>query len=546
MQLHKRWLRFGVLLATLALLATACGSSEETTTTTSGDQGQTTTSAAASQDIEELTWALPQIPNTLFVPYSWSTYEGAIMALAQEGLLAFSDDLSVTEALAGSWEQTDATTYVFTLRDGVKFHDGSDLTAEDVVASMSWHLDTQAGSQLGAFYGSVDTIEATGDNEVTVTLTAPDAQFQYTPAHMAGFIFKASQLEQLDTIGSPDNLPIGTGPYQVVEFIPEDRVVLERFDDYWGTNGPAKRIVITAIPDAQTRLLAMRDGEIDGTFDISLNEIDQWEALDNTDVITSSSLGIDLFTMDLETPPFDDIHVRKAISYALDREGLVAAVLQGKGAPAVTVNPPGIWAGVNSESDVESFYSTLPSYAYDMEAAAAELAQSSVPDGFEFTLQVPNLPNLLNAALVLSESLDELGITMNVEQVDFGAWLEVYFAHEPGLGMQAMEWLPDYADPVNYPLLFLHSEGAIVDGVNASNYRNDRVDELIDLARTESDPAARAAALEEMFQIVTEDVPVLNIVWPDSAMAIRNDLRLDGYNAFWYNIPWAIRGLAAK
>ncbi len=552
MRIQSQWIRLVVLMGALALVAAACASTDDDTTTTPAETGDgtTTTSAtdagSAGEDIEEVVWALPEIPDTLFVPFAWSTYEGAIMALAQEGLLAFGDDLALTTGVADSWEQKDDLTYVYTLRDGVKFHDGSDVTAGDVAASMRWHLDEQAGSQLGVFYASVDTIEVTGDREVTVTLTSPDVQFQYTPAHMAGFIFKESQLAEIDTLGSPDNLPIGTGPYRVVEFIPQDRVVLERFDDYWGTNGPVKRIVIVGIPDSQTRLLAMRDGDIDGTFDVPLSEVDQWEGLDNTDVITSSSLGIDLFTMDYETPPFDDIHVRRAIAHSLNQEGLVAAALQGRGDGALVVNPPGMWAGVSSESDVESFYATLPQYEFDLEKAAAELAQSSVPDGFEFTMQVPELPNLLTSALVLSESLSEIGITMNVEQVDFGTWLDTYFGHEPGLGMQAMEWFPDFADPVNYPVLFLHSDQAIVDGVNASNYKNDRVDELIDIALAESDPATREAALQEMFQITADEVAVLNIVWPDSAMAISSDLRLDGYTAFWYNIPWAIRGLGTK
>jgi len=547
MRNQNRWIRLVILMAALALVAAACSSDDSEPESTSGTETESTEAAGGGdEEIEELVWALPELPEGLFVPFEWSTYEGAVMALAQEGLLAFGDDLSLTEAVASSWEQKDPTTYVYTLRDGVKFHDGSDVTVEDVVASMTWHLDEQAGSQLGVFYASVDTIEATGDREVTVTLVAPDATWQYTPGHMAGFIFKESQLADVDTLGSPDNLPIGTGPYKVVEFIPQDRVVLERFDDYWGENGPAKRIVITGIPDPQTRLFALRDGEIDGTFDVPLSEVDQWEALDNASALTAPSLGIDLFTMDYDDPPFDDIHVRRAIAHALDSNGIVAAALQGAGDDAVTVNPPGIWAGVSSESDVNSFYSTLPQYEFDLEKAAAELAQSSVPDGFEFTLKVPDLPNLTTSALVLSESLSEIGITMTVEQVDFGTWLDIYFGHEEGLGMQAMEWFPDFADPVNYPLLFLHSDQAIVDGVNASNYRNDRVDELIDTAITESDAAAREAALQEMFEITTDEVAVLNIVWPDSAMALSDDLRFDGYNAFWYNIPWAIRGLGTK
>lgn len=199
-----------------------------------------------------------------------------------------------------------------------------------------------------------------------------------------------------------------------------------------------------------------------------------------------------------------------------------------------------------SADEVRSFYDTLPQYEFDLEAAAAELAQSSVPDGFEFTVPaIADLPNSVNILLSLSENLKQIGVTLNVEQVDIGAWLDVYFAHE-NLGMQYMEYFPDYADAVNYPSLFLHSSSAAVDGLNASNYRNPRVDELIDTAIANSDPAVREDALKELFQIATEELAVLPVFFPDSAMAISSQYRLDGYSAFWYNIPWAIRGFGTK
>ena len=139
---------------------------------------------------------------------------------------------------------------------------------------------------------------------MTVKLKAPNVQFQYTPAHMAGFIFKKSQLEENpEDIGTPDVLPLGTGPYRLVEFSPADRVVLEARDDYWGPKPVAKRIVFTAIPDRQTRLLAMQNGDIDGTFDLAISDIDQWKALGNVDVITAPSLGIFMLTLDHRRRP---------------------------------------------------------------------------------------------------------------------------------------------------------------------------------------------------------------------------------------------------
>jgi peptide/nickel transport system substrate-binding protein len=532
----RRWLAASLL--SLTLIAAACDGGG-----TGEDGDGEPTGGTGTGDIEEVTWALPDLPDVLLVPHDWTTYSGAVMSLVEEGALAFGDDLSLQPALAESWEATDPTTYVFTLREGVTWHDGSPLTAEDVVFSIEWNMNPDNASQLAAFFASVESVEATADNEVTVTLSRPDAQFQYSMAHMSGFIMNQAQLESAgETFGTPDVLPLGTGPYRLVEFVPDDHVTFERFEDYWGEPGAAQTIVIRQIPDSQTRLLAMQSGEIDGTFDVPISEVDQWEGLDGVTVITAPSNGVYQLILDQETPPFDDIHVRKAIALAVDREGIVQAVLNGKGAAALAINPPGIWGGVLDEASVNAFYETIPTYAFDLDAARDELSQSSVPDGFEFSIPVPNTdPVAINTFLAVAETLAQIGVTMNVEQVDPGEWLDVYFAHED-LGGQFMAYFPDYADPANYPYLFYYSGNAVANGLNGSNYRNPDVDALIDTALQSSDSAERADALQQVIAQAQADVATVPIHWPDSAMAISSDLRLDGYNAFWYNIPWASRG----
>src|SRR6056297_3938720 len=120
-------------------------------------------SATAQDEGDTITWALPGLPDTLLVPHAWSVNTGGVMSLVQEGLTAFSNDLALQKGVADEWEQVDDTTYVYSIRDGVSFHDGSPVTAEDVAYSMNWHLDPENGSQMAAFYSAVDTIEATGE-----------------------------------------------------------------------------------------------------------------------------------------------------------------------------------------------------------------------------------------------------------------------------------------------------------------------------------------------------------------------------------------------
>lgn len=501
---------------------------------------------AAAQEDETITWALPGLPNTLLVAHAWSVNTGGVMSLVQEGLAAFSNDLALTDGVADEWEQVDETTYVYSIRDGVTFHDGSPVTAEDVAYSMNWHLYPENGSQMAAFYSAVDTIEATGEREVTVRLTRPDAQFAYTPAHMSGFIMKRAQIENNpDTYGTPDELPLGTGPYALVEFVPGERIVLEKNEDYWGTEPNFERIEVLAIPDGQTRLLAMRNGDIDGTFGIPISEADQWSGLDGVNVVTTPSLGVYFLTLDFDTPPLDNVHVRRAIAHSLDREGLVNALLAGNGDVARAINPPEMWAGVKPVAEVREFYDTLDQYEFDLDKAAAAWAEAGV-DGFEMSVPVSSAdPYMSSIMLTLAQNVEPLGIDLRVQELDHTQWLDAFMSHED-LGIQMRRYFPDYADPANYPFLFFASENAVVNGSNTSNYRDEVVDGYLATALQETDTDTRAEALMKLAEKVNADLPAIPIFWPASAMAIDAELELEGFTAFWYNTPWAVRGFERK
>lgn len=502
--------------------------------------------AKAAEQLEIVTWALPSIPDTLFIPHAWTTYTGAIMSLVQEGLLGFGDDLGLENALADRWEEVDPTTIKYHLRGGVKFGDGSPLTADDIVATFKYHMNPDSTSQLASFYNSVATVEATAPDEVTVKLKAPNVQFAFTPAHMAGFVFKKEQLADKN-IGTPEALPLGTGAYKLVEFVPTDRVILEARDDYSGPKPAVKRITFKAIPDRPARLLAMQQGEIDGTFDLAISDIDQWKALGNVDVVAAPSLGVYLLTLDHSAPPFDDIHVRRAVAYSVDRNGLVQALLKGNGEAATALNPPEIWSGVLPPDEVRAFYATLlPNYAFDLKKAKAELAQSNHPDGFDVTIPASTAdPYMVNILQSVTENLKQIGIRAHIQESDNNTWFTNYVTHDK-LGMQIMAYYPDFADAANYPSLFFSSANAEKGGMNGSNFNNREVDAKLKIANENADPKARADALKKVFTIANEEVAVVPIFWPASAMAINNKYKLTGYNAFWYSIPWAMRGFGPK
>ncbi len=505
------------------------------------------TGQAIGQDrIEKLTWGMGSVPETLFIPNAWSTANGIIMSLVQEGPLAFGDDLSMQPGVAFQ-EFKDATTIVYALRDGVTFGDGSPLTPADIVATFNFQRDhANNGSQVGFFFDPIESIEATGDREVTVKLKSPNVQYQYAAAHMAGFIFKKEQIESdRADLGGADLLIQGTGPYRIAEFDPGERVLLEARDDYWGGVPYAKQIEFVKIPDADAQLLAMQAGQIDGFFNVRLANIEQWAALPNADVYEAPSASTMLLTLNNETAPFNDVHVRRAIAYSVDRQGLLNAVINGKGEVLQAINPPEMWAGVMSADEARDFYKTIPTYEFDLAKAKEELSKSSVPNGFEFTVPVANnSTDAINVLQNLAQNLATIGVTLKIEQVDPNQWLTQFF--ESGAPMQLMTYWPDFADPVNYPDLFMHSRNARENGQNQSYYKNPEVDQLLDFANGESDPAKRKEALMKAFAIVNSDVAVVPIYTPYSAMGLSKKYQMTGYNAFWYNIPWAVRGFGPK
>jgi peptide/nickel transport system substrate-binding protein len=152
---------------------------------------------------------------------------------------------------------------------------------------------------------------------------------------------------------------------------------------------------------------------------------------------------------------------------------------------------------------------------------------------------------MVNILQNVAENLKQIGINVKVQEVDDNTWLSGYFRHE-NLGMQIMAYYPDFADPANYPYLFFDSANAAKDGMNGSNFKSADVDKALDTALKEGDPKVRAEALQQVFKLASDDVAVVPIFWPASAMAISNKLQLKGYTAFWYNIPWAIRGFGPK
>jgi peptide/nickel transport system substrate-binding protein len=489
-------------------------------------------SSNSAQTISNIAWGLPTSTIVgLDIATAWETNATSVAVLGLEGLLGVADDLSLTPLLATAWKY-DATKlqHIFTIREGVKFWDGTLLTPNDVAFSMNRYLAKT--SLVSSYFSNVKSFSVTGANEVTLQLAAPDQLIldvlPFTPIFPEAFVQKVGN--KLGTPGTPVNV-VGTGPYIITEFSSATTANVERNPHYWGPKPVVASASFQCIPDPQSLQQAMESGSIQGTFGVPLQQAASWAQGDLT-IQSAPSLGVDFISFDMTKAPWNDIHVRKALAYCADRTGYVKSFLGGLGAPATTLVPPAQWGGVLAQSAVESFYASLPTYPYDLTKAKAELAQSTVPHGFDATIQVnSSLPDMVKSLESLSESAQQIGINLNITPVTSDIWIAGLHARET---TTVGAFGPDYADPADFLNIAYQSQS----NLNRANFSDPTVDSLLAKANATSESATRAKYLKQVITIGAEQLPYLPLYWPDSAMAISSSSKYSGVSGLYYNPEW--------
>ena len=536
----------GAALAVPGLLA-ACGSSGGSGGS-SGSPGGSTSSApgnTSDADIPSLQWAL----NTstivgLDIATAFEANSQIVAVSGLEGLLGVSDKLTLVPLLATSWKYDRPNLkYVFQLRQGVKFWDGTPMTADDVAFSLSRHIDPKVSSQIAGYFANVASFEKTGASEITAKLKHPDPlvanALVFAPILSEAFVKKIGK-----ALGSPGSglRIMGTGPYKITSFPSSTAATVERFDGYWGAKPRVQSCTFSCISNTQTLQLAVQSGQTGGTFTVPVQDAADYRKMSGVQTYSASGMGICSLTFDVSTPPFDDLHVRKAIAYACDREGYVRAFLGGNGTPADCVVPPEQWGSVLPQSEVASLYKKLPSYPFSIENAKKELAQSAHPNGFTTNkILVPNnQPAVLKALESLSTTVKQIGITMPISQVPTNDWLANIYAHKD-LGIVCLLFLPDYADPADYMNLIYPSANAVKNNFNLANFKDPQVDKLIQDANAAASDSERAQDLSQVLTISQQQLPYFGLFWQNDVMAIQNKYVYKGFTGLYYNQNWLSR-----
>ena len=414
---RSRTARWALAVAGLALVASACGGDDDddTAATAGGDTPAATAAPGSTPDGTEAPGSTPagdpdatlrygaaNVPSRLDPHRSSNGYDQNYLAPVYERLIHQTPEAELEPGLATEWEFVDELTFEMTLREGVTFSDGTPFDAAAVQANFE-RATTVEGTGVAAYLASVDSVEVIDPTHVRFILNRPDATLPNQLATRPGMQLSPAAFENTDL----DTNPVGTGPYVLREYRDSEVAIYDRNPDYWDPEyvGPGS-IEIHYFPDAQTRLNALKSGQIDAT-PLDVSQIDEVKNGGEFTVDEYQSIETYHFQPDRSKSEFGNPLVRKAMSHAIDRESIVEGLMYGYATPATQWVAPGTKYFVDDLGD---------STTYDVERAKELMAEAGLEDGFTFNAMVSVQPVYVRLAEILQAQFAEIGITMNLEQ----------------------------------------------------------------------------------------------------------------------------------
>jgi peptide/nickel transport system substrate-binding protein len=429
-----------------------------------------------------------------------------------EGLTRFGPDGAILPGLAASWEVSeDGAIYTFTLNDGVNFHDGTAMTAEDVVFTLDRaRAEGSTNAQPGLF-ANIVSVEATDDLTVVVTLDGPDGAFPFDMAWGDAVIVAP---ESADTNATN---PIGTGPFRFAEWVQGDRVDLVRNDAYWGEPVALEAATFRFITDPNAAFAALMAGDVDAFPNFPAPEtLAQFEDDPRFNVIVGSTEGETILAMNNHGTPLDDIRVREAIAHAINRQDIIDGAMFGYGTPI----------GTHFAPHHPDYVDLTDLSAYDPDRARALLAEAA-PDGLTLRLALPPPSYARRGGEIIAAQLREVGIETQITNMEWADWLErVFRGHDFDLTVISHTEPMDiniYARP-DYYFQYARPEFVAL---------NDR------LSRTTA-PEERSALLVEMQRMIAEDY-VNGYLFQLAKTGVANA----GIEGLWENSPTQANDLTA-
>ena len=439
--------------------------------------------------------------------------------LTYNTLFKTSMDLEPVPDLVDSYENVDDSTWHFKMKEGVKFHNGDTMTADDVVASLQW---AQGFAEVNLYNKNFISISKVDDLTVEIKTDGPDAMVLSNLTSHGNAVVPKKLIDEGHDFNAD---PIGTGPYKLVEWNRGDSLEFEAFEDYFEGAPSIKHMTWKIIPEGSSRTIALEAGEIDFIIEVEAMDADRLRENSDLSVIEYNATNLTWLMLNNEVPGLDNQDVRHAINTAIDKESVVTVAYNGMATPALSQMP------MNFEGATEENADT-----YDVEKAKEWLEKSGVdPASVQFSI-ICSDDTKKRAGEVIQANLKEIGINCEIESMDLATYLSATAEGDftAAIGGYSSDSLLSYVVGV------YHSSS--INASNKTRLNNPEVDALIDKAKITVDAAERKPIMEELSALLNEICSQAPIYQPISMRAF--DARLegveitDGGTIFWQYVSW--------
>ena len=480
----------------------------------------------------EMTVALPGDIISLDPAFDYDFNTSPVVQQLVEGLQRFDENNKVVPNIAESVTNPNPLTYIYKIRKDVTFWDGTPVTIDDVLFSMQRVQDPKTASYVGWMYQNVKSVSKVDAQTVKVTLSRPDALWQYVGATTGASIIKKSYaLEKGKTFGKPDGGVMATGPFKFTSWTPGQEVVIERNENYWKKGGGPylDKITYKIIPEPTTQIAGLKTGEINLLIGVPLNLLPVAKGIANVNTVLEPSYLFDFMAFNSGRKPFNDVKVRQALALAFDKKKLFDAIVKDAGDfPKNTPVNPALW--IQEKAKWEAAYKALPETKYDLAKAKALIAGKKITA----TITTDNNPIRLNGAIAMQAAAKTIGVTLNIKKVTGEELNTLSFGKARGYDIIMQMWGSDFPDPSGNLRPLFASANRGDGGSNFSNYSNPKVDALLEQQNQLTDPVKRAELMIQVQKILADEVPMIVLNHQKNIAAISKKYANFNLAPLWY------------
>mgnify|MGYP000889089261 CR=1 FL=1 len=508
------------MMLILSLVLTACGGGKETPKETNNEStGKSTGEPTKARD--KLVIATSSDAITMDPSQNNDSFSGNIMAQVYDGLVKIDMEGNIEPSLAESYEPSeDGLTYTFHLKKGVKFQNGEELKASDVVFTFKRAIESPAVAHI---FGDIDpdSLKAVDDYTFQFSLKEANAGIIAALCHPAAFVVNEKAVTEAGDNYSRN--PVGTGPFILKSWSKSNKMELTKFEDYYGKEPEFNTLEVRIIPEATNRVIELETGGVDIAYDISPNDVSRVEGNSDLQLFRTPDYGTLYMGMNTQKEPLNDIKVRQAISKAIDVEEIVGAIWRGVGKPASAPYTSTIKYSLAEENEPNK---------KDIEGAKKLLKEAGYENGLSLTITTNDRQERIDAATIIKEDLKQIGIDVTVEVLEWSAFIEKLESGQHDLFM--ISWISDSPDPdmVVYPCFHSSMAGP---GGNYAFLNDPEVDDLIIKGRRTLDGPEREQIYKDLQERVMDLSPAVFLYNSEIVIGARSDIENIELTPFGYH-----------